>query len=489
MYTSNNSHNRNYSNRISSSQHRQSNHPRTGFSSISSNPEEIFQYKGSNKQQWAKLQNKIKQKMMAQNIWYLEDKDEVGRRSTPAPPISTIPPLPSEKPNQREDRLRLQKLYDDHRRKRESKFEDYEELFALDYGKAIAVHYHFLSPTLHLDLDREIEEIDPPTINVAIHYRVLKTHLANKWGPNSAKDSNEATSKLALLRVDERGADVYLAAVFSIIDLLTKTPITLSWKQYHHAHIYLVHSLRPPLPNMLCISLRTKPPKTSGHYNIPTTKSKTTAPPTTTSRTRLSSHSWHPALRTTQVSPTSTNKLTTPPAPGQTCAKTSNPASKTRQGEHHGTHRLSRAEHAPTTPTGPPLSAHPPHLARTATPAKNKKTTNTEPTTPLRTANTNGTVTMTAAASHTHRKSVVPAPLQLHRPPTTNTHAPTATRTTGLSIATAPNAASAKLPSPPHHSERPTTTHTTATNNPPNALASTYPPTQPDLAPRQQRHF
>jgi hypothetical protein len=108
------------------------------------------------------------------------DKDEVARRSTPAPPISTIPPLPSETPNQREDRLRLQKLYDDHRRKRESKFEDYEELFALDYGKAIAIHYHFLSPTLQLDLDRAIEEIDPPTTNVTIHYRVLKTHLASK---------------------------------------------------------------------------------------------------------------------------------------------------------------------------------------------------------------------------------------------------------------------------------------------------------------------
>jgi hypothetical protein len=391
MHTSNYSRNRNYSNKISSSQHRQSNNLRTGFTSTSSNSEEIFQYKGSNKQQWTKLQNKIKQKMMAQNIWYLEDKDEVARRSTPAPPISTIPPLPSETPNQREDRLRLQKLYDDHRRKRESKFEDYEEQFALDYGKAIAVHYHFLSPTLQLDLDRAIEGIDPPTTNVAIHYRVLKTHLANKWGPNSVKDSNEATSKLALLRVDERGADVYLAAVFSIIDLLTKTPIRDAAKN----PIMEAVPPRPHLPRPLAMA---DPAEHTAYIaadeaavNLwalqhPNNKIKTTTPPTTTSRTRLSSHSRHPPLRTTQASPTSTNKLTTPPAPGQTYAKTSNPASKTRQGEHHGIHRLSRAEHAPTIPTGPPLSAHPPHPTRTATPAKkNKKTTNTETTTPLAT--------------------------------------------------------------------------------------------------------
>jgi hypothetical protein len=163
-------------------------------------------------------------------------------------------------------------------------------------------------------------------------------------------------------------------------------------------------------------SLQMRPPKTSGHYNTQTTKSKIAAPPTTTSRTRSSSHSRHLALRTTPASPTSTNKLTTPLVPGQIYAKTFNLASKTRQGEHHG------------------------NL------------------------------------------------LQLHQPPPTNTHAPTATRTTGSSFVTAPNAAYAKLPSPRHHSERPTTTHTTATNNPPNALASTCLLTQADLALRQQHH-
>ena len=74
--------------------------------------------------------------------------------------------------------------------------------------------------------DRAIEEIeDPPTTNVAIHYyRVLKTHLA--WDPTASETATKRpANKLALLRVDERGTDVYLAAVFSIINLLTKTPI------------------------------------------------------------------------------------------------------------------------------------------------------------------------------------------------------------------------------------------------------------------------
>ena len=313
--------------------------------------------------------------MMAQNIWYLEDKDEVARRCTPAPPISTIPPLPFETPNQSEDRIRLQKLYDDRRRKRESKFEDYEELFALDYGKAIAVHYHSLSPTLQLDLDRAIEEIDPPTTNVAIHYRVPKTHLANKWGPNSnsVKDSNVATSKLALLHIDERGANVYLAAVFSIIDLLTKTPI----RDDANNPIMEPVPPRPHLPCPLAATTSTdhdaytaadEAAKNIWALQHPNKKSKTTAPQTTTSRKRSSSHLRHLALRTTLASPTSTNKLTTPLVPGQICAKTFNPASKTRQREHHGTHHPSHAEHAQTTLTGPPLPAHPFCLTRTATP-------------------------------------------------------------------------------------------------------------------------
>ena len=171
----------------------------------------------------------------------------------------------------------------------------------------------------------------------------------------------------------------------------------------------LVHSPRPPLPNMPRTSLQTRPLNNSGHYNTQTTKSKTTAPPTTTSRTRSTSYWRHLASRTTPASPTSTNKLTTPLAPGQTCAKIFNHASKIQRGEPHGTHHPSRAGHATTTLIGPPLSARPTRLTRTAMPAKNKKTANTDPTTTLRTATTNGTAMTTAATSHTYRTFAVQA--------------------------------------------------------------------------------
>ena len=75
---------------------------------------------------------------MAQSIWYLEDKDEVARRSTLINNAATTTRVIKSKG-------RLQQLYDDHHRcKKESKLADYEELFTLDYGKAITVHYHQL---------------------------------------------------------------------------------------------------------------------------------------------------------------------------------------------------------------------------------------------------------------------------------------------------------------------------------------------------------
>jgi hypothetical protein len=158
--------------------------------------------------------------MMSQNIWYLEDKVEMARRCNPPPPVATIPPLPAETVEEKENRIRQQRLIDEHRRKRELKFEGYQDNLAIDYASAIAVYYRFLSPTIQIDLNRAIEEITPATTDIAIHYRRMKAHLEDKWGPNSEKDSEEALRKLALLIVDDRGADVFLAAVFAIIDLL-----------------------------------------------------------------------------------------------------------------------------------------------------------------------------------------------------------------------------------------------------------------------------
>jgi len=231
-HSSNYHRNRSPSSRRDSSHNRQSRSNRTGSPSNNRNystewtssPDE-FQYKGSNKQQWAKLQNKIKQRMMSQNIWYLEDKVEMARRCNPPPPVATIPPLPGETIEQKEDRIRQQRLIDDYRRKRETKFETYQDSLAIDYASAISAYYKYLSPSIQIDLNRAIEEITPATTDIATHFRVVKAHLEDKWGPNSEKDSEEALRKLALLKVDERGADVYLAAVFAIVDLLSKTPV------------------------------------------------------------------------------------------------------------------------------------------------------------------------------------------------------------------------------------------------------------------------
>ena len=95
---------------------------------------------------WAKVQSKIKQRLMAENISYIKDEEEMTRRSIPPPPATFIaPPAFLETAQDKEERQRQQKLVDEARKKREDKFEEYRDLFAKDFPKGIAAHYLYLS--------------------------------------------------------------------------------------------------------------------------------------------------------------------------------------------------------------------------------------------------------------------------------------------------------------------------------------------------------
>jgi hypothetical protein len=207
---------------------------------------------------------------------------------------------------------------------------------------------------------------------------------ANQLGLNSVKDSNKATSKLAVLRVDERGADLNLVAVFSIIDLLTKTPIR------NAANNPIIEPVPPTSSTRHGHPCRTNTPPDEAKNHRPTDDHIKN---TVILALASSSFTHHSSLadqfqQVDHATRTWTKKL----------PRTFNPASKTQPGEHHGTHHPSHAEHAPTTLTGPPIPAHPPHLTRIATPAKNKKKiANFNPTTTHCTAITNGIVTTTTA--------------------------------------------------------------------------------------------
>ena len=137
-----------YSNRNSPS-NRQSRHSSqrgtTSSNSNSASSSTDFIYKGTNKQHWAKLQSKIEQRLMHENISYIEDEAEVARRSVPPPPtIFLAPPALQETAQDRKKRLRQQKLHDEARKKREDKYEEYLDGIAKDYSKGMAAHYAFL---------------------------------------------------------------------------------------------------------------------------------------------------------------------------------------------------------------------------------------------------------------------------------------------------------------------------------------------------------
>jgi hypothetical protein len=163
---------------------------------------------------------------MSLNISYIDDEEEMARRSIQPPPAVTLPaPAFLETAQDKEDRLRQQKLLDEERKKKEDRYEEYKDLFATDFPKAIAAVYSFLSQSIITDLERTLENISPPTTNVITLYRVMRERLTNKWGPNNQKDATENKNKLASLHGDHRGWDVLLASQDTILENLSKTPV------------------------------------------------------------------------------------------------------------------------------------------------------------------------------------------------------------------------------------------------------------------------
>ena len=163
---------------------------------------------------------------MHDNISYIEDEVEIARRSMPPPPAEFLaPPAFLETAQDKEERQRQQKLLDEDRKRKQDKYEAYQDDFAKDFPKGIAAHFAFLQGSIVTDLERTIQNIVPPTTNVMAHYRVMKERLLNKFGPNSQKDAEETRRKLDNLHGDHRGWDVYLAALDSLIEVLTQTPV------------------------------------------------------------------------------------------------------------------------------------------------------------------------------------------------------------------------------------------------------------------------
>ena len=209
---------------------------------------------------------------------------------------------------------------------------------------------------------------------------------------------------MALLRVDERGADVYLATVFSIIDLLTKTPIR---DAANNPIMELVPPQRPHLPRPLSTATPAEhaayiaadeAPEQLWALQHPNNKVKNHRPTddhikNTVILALAASSFTHYSSLADQYQQVDHATRTWADLRQGLQSRIQNTAR-----EHHP----SRAGHATTTLIGPPLSARPTRLTRTAMPAKNKKTANTDPTTTLRTATTNGTAMTTAATSHTY---------------------------------------------------------------------------------------
>ena len=187
------------------------------------------------------------------------------------------PPAFLESPADKEEGQRQQKLIDEARKKRKNRCEEYRDLFAKDFPKGIAAHYLFLSQSIVADLERAIENIIPPTTNVMTQYCVMKDRLLNKFGPNSQKGAEETRRKIEGLHGNHRGWwDIYLAALDSLVRVLTKTSV----RDTANNPIMQPVPDRPYLPippttatlpgRLPCVRSRTMTPTHSAHGNSST---------------------------------------------------------------------------------------------------------------------------------------------------------------------------------------------------------------------------
>ena len=231
-YSSGSRSHRNYSG--SSNNNNFSNHGPRDFSSSSSrnnssnrgsSSSEAFIYKGTNKNQWSTLMSKIKQKLMADNLSYLEDAAELRRRTLVPPPAPFIrPPVGhAEGALEKEIRAREQKIVDENHKLEVSRHNEYKDKLASDYPKATTAHYHFLSRQIITDLERHIENISPPTTDAGSHYRAMKKRLVDEWGPSSDTDALKTVKDIQNLTGDYRGWDVYLPGIDILNGVLQRT--------------------------------------------------------------------------------------------------------------------------------------------------------------------------------------------------------------------------------------------------------------------------
>ena len=219
------------------------NNPSLSSSNSSSNQHSAdFIYQGRNKQQWATLQSKIRQRLATHNRLYLEDEIEMLCRTTPpATAVTLLPPaMYIETAADKENRIRQQKLHDDDFKKRDSKFDEHRDKLAIDYPKATAAHYHYLSRTIITDLDRWTENIIPLTSDVQIQYKAMKS-TDGDLPPRKMPKRDAASSPASPSTHTEQtySSPVQTPSLTTSPRRSYATlPTTQSWNQCHHDRTY-----------------------------------------------------------------------------------------------------------------------------------------------------------------------------------------------------------------------------------------------------------